>query len=151
MIVSRTFWLAELTGLRALPAHQVPARSVGDASRGPSAPSAISAEACPHHFTLTDRPLPAATRSGARTAKASRVRLGRTAEARVAGVRHAIQDESPLRSAAGDRAALIEGLADGTLDVIASDHAPHCDYEKKSSSTTRPSASQGWRRNWPCR
>ena len=36
----------------------------------------------------------------------------------------------PLRSAA-DRAAVIEGLADGTLEIISSDHAPHCDYEKE--------------------
>jgi dihydroorotase len=36
----------------------------------------------------------------------------------------------PLRTAA-DRAAIIEGLADGTLEIISSDHAPHCDYEKE--------------------
>jgi dihydroorotase len=36
----------------------------------------------------------------------------------------------PLRQAA-DRAAIIEGLADGTIEIIASDHAPHCDYEKQ--------------------
>jgi dihydroorotase len=36
----------------------------------------------------------------------------------------------PLRSAA-DRAAILEGLADGTLEVICTDHAPHCNYEKE--------------------
>ena len=36
----------------------------------------------------------------------------------------------PLRSAE-DREALLEGLADGTVEIIASDHAPHCDYEKE--------------------
>src|SRR2546423_12292020 len=36
----------------------------------------------------------------------------------------------PLRSAK-DREAVLAGLADGTLEVIASDHAPHCDYEKE--------------------
>jgi dihydroorotase len=36
----------------------------------------------------------------------------------------------PLREAA-DREALIEGLADGTLEIISSDHAPHCEYEKE--------------------
>jgi dihydroorotase len=35
----------------------------------------------------------------------------------------------PLRSAE-DRAAIIEGLADGTLEILASDHAPHCAHEK---------------------
>jgi len=36
----------------------------------------------------------------------------------------------PLRSAR-DREAIIAGLADGTLEVLCSDHAPHCDYEKE--------------------
>jgi dihydroorotase len=36
----------------------------------------------------------------------------------------------PLRSAA-DREAVIEGLVDGTLEVLCSDHAPHCDFEKE--------------------
>src|SRR5262249_12390118 len=36
----------------------------------------------------------------------------------------------PLRSAR-DREAILEGLADGTLEVLCSDHAPHCDYEKE--------------------
>jgi dihydroorotase len=35
----------------------------------------------------------------------------------------------PLRSAQ-DRAAILEGLADGTIEILCSDHAPHCDYEK---------------------
>ncbi|HYG35071.1 MAG TPA: amidohydrolase family protein, partial [Clostridia bacterium] len=36
----------------------------------------------------------------------------------------------PLRSAR-DREAVLEGLADGTIDILCSDHAPHCDYEKE--------------------
>jgi dihydroorotase len=36
----------------------------------------------------------------------------------------------PLRSAK-DREAVLEGLVDGTLEILASDHAPHCDYEKE--------------------
>jgi dihydroorotase len=36
----------------------------------------------------------------------------------------------PLR-AARDREAIVEGLADGTIEILASDHAPHCDYEKE--------------------
>jgi dihydroorotase len=36
----------------------------------------------------------------------------------------------PLRTAE-DRAAIIEGLVDGTLEIICSDHAPHCDFEKE--------------------
>src|SRR4029079_18146843 len=36
----------------------------------------------------------------------------------------------PLRSAA-DREAILEGLTDGTIEILCSDHAPHCDYEKE--------------------
>src|SRR5581483_1702036 len=36
----------------------------------------------------------------------------------------------PLRSAA-DREAILAGLVDGTLEVLCSDHAPHCNYEKE--------------------
>ena len=36
----------------------------------------------------------------------------------------------PLR-AARDRDAILEGLADGTIEILCSDHAPHCDYEKE--------------------
>ena len=36
----------------------------------------------------------------------------------------------PLRSAR-DREAVLRGLADNTLEILASDHAPHCDYEKE--------------------
>ncbi len=36
----------------------------------------------------------------------------------------------PLRSA-HDREAILEGLADGTIEILCSDHAPHCDYEKE--------------------
>jgi dihydroorotase len=36
----------------------------------------------------------------------------------------------PLRSAC-DREAILEGLADGTIEILCSDHAPHCDYEKE--------------------
>jgi dihydroorotase len=36
----------------------------------------------------------------------------------------------PLRSAA-DREEVLEGLSDGTIEILCSDHAPHCDYEKE--------------------
>ena len=36
----------------------------------------------------------------------------------------------PLRSAK-DREAILAGLADGTIEILCSDHAPHCDYEKE--------------------
>jgi dihydroorotase len=43
----------------------------------------------------------------------------------------------PLRSAK-DREAVIEGVVDGTLEIISSDHAPHCDYEKEVEFANAP-------------
>jgi dihydroorotase len=63
----------------------------------------VSAEVTPHHLTLTDEAC-----------------LGYDTNTRV---------NPPLRSAA-DREALWEGLADGTLDCVATDHAPHSPAEK---------------------
>lgn len=44
----------------------------------------------------------------------------------------------PLRTEA-DRQAIIRGLQDGTIDLIATDHAPHADYEKAKPLTEAPS------------
>src|SRR5438874_7884168 len=38
---------------------------------------------------------------------------------------------NPRLRAASDREAILEGLVDGTLKILCSDHAPHCDYEKE--------------------
>jgi dihydroorotase len=43
----------------------------------------------------------------------------------------------PLRSAR-DREAILEGLADGTIEILCSDHAPHCDYEKEVEFSYAP-------------
>ena len=71
----------------------------------------IHAEATPHHFTLTEDAV---------------IKKGTLAKV-----------NPPLRTA-DDRAAIIEGLKDGTLDLIATDHAPHSDEEKAKSFTSAP-------------
>lgn len=71
----------------------------------------ITAEVCPHHFTLTDEAVPT---------------YGANAKM-----------NPPLRSER-DRTALIEGLADGTIDAIATDHAPHAEYEKQWGMNRAP-------------
>jgi dihydroorotase len=38
---------------------------------------------------------------------------------------------NPPLGSARDREAILEGLADGTIEILCSDHAPHCDYEKE--------------------
>ena len=76
----------------------------------------IHAEATPHHFTLTEDAV---------------IKKGTLAKV-----------NPPLRTA-DDRAAIIEGLKDGTLDLIATDHAPHSDEEKAKSFTSAPSGMIG--------
>jgi len=72
----------------------------------------VHAEATPHHFSLTEK---AAIEKGT---------LGKM--------------NPPLRTEE-DRQAIIQGLADGTIDLIATDHAPHSAEEKKKSITEAPS------------
>lgn len=72
----------------------------------------IHAEATPHHFTLTEE---------------AAIKYGTMAKM-----------NPPLREEA-DRLAIIEGLADGTIDLIATDHAPHTAEEKGKSITEAPS------------
>lgn len=72
----------------------------------------IHAEATPHHFTLTEEAV---------------IEHGTLAKM-----------NPPLRTEE-DRQAVIAGLADGTIDLIATDHAPHSTEEKKKSITEAPS------------
>ena len=84
--------------------HVSAAESVAEIRRAKELGVAVTAEVTPHHLCLTDRAVAALDPA---TAKMN----------------------PPLRSAA-DRAALIDALADGTLDCIATDHAPHRPEEK---------------------
>lgn len=72
----------------------------------------VHAEATPHHFTLTEEAV---------------IRKGTMAKM-----------NPPLREEA-DRLAIIEGLRDGTIDLIATDHAPHTAEEKGQEITKAPS------------
>ena len=76
----------------------------------------VHAEATPHHFTLTDEAL---------------LTYGTLAKM-----------NPPLRTAK-DRQQIIEGLADGTIDLIATDHAPHSMEEKNKPLTEAPSGITG--------
>ena len=74
--------------------------------------SNIHAEATPHHVTLTEE---------------AAIRYGTLAKM-----------NPPLREEA-DRQEIIRGLADGTIDIIATDHAPHTAEEKAGTITEAPS------------
>lgn len=103
-MIARDVRLAEETGARLHVAHLSTAVGVDLVRQAKAKGLPVTAEVCPHHFTLTDR----AVREQGVNAKMN----------------------PPLRSE-GDRAAVLKGLADGTIDAIATDHAPHAEYEKQ--------------------
>jgi dihydroorotase len=104
VIVARNILLAELTDHRIHCQHLSAAGSVRLLREARARGVKISGEVCPHHLALTDE---------------------------------SIQDfdsnykmNPPLRTER-DIAALLEGVADGTVDILASDHAPHAGFEKE--------------------
>jgi dihydroorotase len=102
-IVARDLMLARDIGARYHLAHASTAGSVALLREAKSRGLKVTAEATPHHLTLTDEA--------------------------VLGYRTACKVNPPLRET-GDRDALIDGLADGTIDCVATDHAPHAALEK---------------------
>ncbi len=105
VMVLRDLALVELTGGRLHLQHLSCAGSVRALREAKKRGLPVTAEATPHHLTLTDEEV---ARSGYDTD---------------------FKMNPPLR-AEGDRRALREGLADGTIDCIATDHAPHAVEEK---------------------
>ena len=102
-MVFRDLVLARLTGGRLHIAHVSTKGAVALIRRAKAEGLAVTAETAPHYFTLTDEAV-----------------KGYDTNAKVT---------PPLRTAA-DVQAVKEGLADGTLDAVASDHAPHSTLEK---------------------
>jgi dihydroorotase len=103
VMVHRDIALAELTGGRLHILHVTTAGSVDLIRRARKRGVQVSGEACPHHFTLTDECL-------------------KTFDSNY-------KMAPPLRTR-DDIQAVIEGLRDGTLEVIATDHAPHAPEKK---------------------
>ena len=105
--VERGILLSELTGSAFHVAHMSARASVRAVRKGKEAGVRVTCEVAPHHFTLTDEslasPIPYDTN---------------------------VKMNPPLREAA-DRDALLAGIADGSVDAIATDHAPHHYDEKK--------------------
>jgi dihydroorotase len=104
--VERDVLLAELTGGRVHVAHLSAAASVDAVRRGKARGVRVTAEATPHHLFLTDEAV------------------------RETGYDTNTKMNPPLRSEA-DRQAVVAGLRDGTIDCIATDHAPHTVDDKK--------------------
>ncbi len=105
VMVARDLILTEDTGGRYHVAHLSTARSLDLVRLGRSRGLRVTCEVAPHHLILTDEEV-------AKTNFSTHCKM-----------------KPPLRSER-DRAALIEGLVDGTVDCIASDHAPHHADEK---------------------
>jgi len=114
--VARDIMLSELTGTRIHIAHLSTAGSVELVRRAKQKGAAVTCEVTPHHLALTD--------------------------AAVAGFDTNTKMSPPLRSET-DRAALIEGVLDGTIDAIATDHAPHHADEKMLDYDHAPSGVVG--------
>ncbi len=135
MIVARNILLAELTGARVHCQHLSAAGSVDliRAARKRGVP--ISGEACPHHFTLTDAAIAGSEKFWAEDGKQifptpnSELRTPDSLPSWPAYDTN-FKMNPPLRSAR-DREAILEGLADGTIEILCSDHAPHCGFEKE--------------------
>lgn len=154
MIVARNILLAELTGARVHCQHLSAAGSVALLRAAKKRGLPISGEACPHHFTLTDAAVAGSEKFWSTDGKgifgfadSSRrreeadfsaghdVRLVTSAATSCSLPAWPAYDTNfkmnpPLRSAS-DREAILEGLADGTIEILCSDHAPHCDFEKE--------------------
>jgi dihydroorotase len=106
IMVERDVSLAELTGGRVHVAHVSAAASVDAVRRGKARGVRVTAEATPHHLLLTDELV-------RETSYDTNTKMN-----------------PPLRAEA-DRQAVIAGLRDGTIDCIATDHAPHAVDDKK--------------------
>ena len=113
VMVARDLLLLEDTGGRYHVAHLSTRRSLGLVRQGKERGLPVTCEVTPHHLLLTDEEV-------AKTRFSTHCKM-----------------KPPLRSEA-DREALIAGLEDGTIDAIASDHAPHHPDEKDVSFDEAP-------------
>jgi dihydroorotase len=131
MIVARNILLAELTGAKIHCQHLSAAGSVRLIREAKKRGVPISGEACPHHFTLTDSAVAGSEKFWAADGKQiSNFKSQNSSLPEWPAYDTNFKMNPPLRSAA-DREAVLEGLADGTIEILCSDHAPHCDYEKE--------------------
>ena len=122
-MIARDLLLAELTGAHLHVAHISTGRSVGLVRQAKQRAVSVTAEICPHHFAWTDE---AVERTGFSTLT---------------------KMHPPLRTAA-DVEAIKDGLRDGAIDVICTDHAPHASFEKEVEFTAAPFGIIGLETAW---
>lgn len=95
----------------------------------------LTAEVCPHHFTLTSDDIPNAPAPRSESDDTPTLSAIPSNKEGYEMVNYKMNP--PLRTAA-DRAALIEGLRDGSIDCIATDHAPHSAQDKNTGMLEAP-------------
>ena len=131
MIVARNILLAEMTSARVHCQHLSAAGSVQLLRDARKRGVAVSGEACPHHFTLTDAAVAGSEKFWRDDGQGIfAYNLNRDELPSWPAYDTNFKMNPPLRSGR-DRAAILDGLVDGTIEVLCSDHAPHCDYEKE--------------------
>jgi len=121
-MVQRDIALAEQSGAAVHIAHVSTSESVQAIRQGKMRGVPVTAETAPHYFSLT--------------------------EAAVSQYHADAKMNPPLRSEA-DRRAVCDGLADGTIDVIATDHAPHAPFEKQVAFERAPNGVIGLETSLP--
>ena len=114
LMVERDVSLAELTGSHVHIAHMSARQSLRAVRGGKERGAKVTCEVTPHHFTLTDEALNGEPKYDTN-----------------------LKMNPPLREAE-DRDAMLDGLADGTIDAIATDHAPHHLDEKLTEFDQAP-------------
>ena len=129
MIVARNILLAELTGAKIHCQHLSAAGSVTLLREAKKRGVPVSGEACPHHFTLTDAAIAGSENFWSADGRELAGTQGSVLPQWPKYDTH-FKMNPPLRTAK-DRDAILAGLADGTIEILCSDHAPHCDYEKE--------------------
>jgi dihydroorotase len=124
VMIARDILLAQFTGGHVHVAHISTAKAVDLVRRAKADGINITAEVCPHHFDLTDEAIE---------------RRNFDTNCKM---------HPPLRTQA-DVEGVIEGLADGTIDAICTDHAPHAIEEKEVEFIYAPNGIIGLGTAWP--
>jgi dihydroorotase len=131
MMVARNILLAETTGAHVHCQHVSAAGSVQLLREAKKRGLPISGEACPHHFTLTDAAVAGSEKFLNADGKSVFGFDGSRGNLPAWPAYDTNLKMNPPLGSACDREAILEGLVDGTLEILCSDHAPHCDYEKE--------------------
>jgi dihydroorotase len=138
MIVARNILLAEQTGTHVHCQHLSSAASVRLIREARKRGVPISGEACPHHFVLTDASVAGSDAFWGDDGKELAARWFSKQPLPSWPSYHTHWKMNPPLRTAADREALLAGLVDGTLEIIASDHAPHTEAEKDTEFDTAP-------------